>query len=673
MARRSISLFAAAFQLALPVSAVEWPLQIHEDSRFLEDQNGVPFHLRCDAGWMLTNATTDGIPDDDIADYLDDLQGVGGNCVLILGPESRFGAVAGANAAGDSAWGTNSPDPFVTYTDPTAAAYWAYTDQVIGDMRDRGMLAMLAPAYLGSACNHAYATNINNLTPQEATGYGRWLADRYDECGMDDICGNSDDFGNVMFVWGGDTAASASGCGANVEARHQSMYDAARAEWPGGLHTGMAQRYKRGSVGYPFMDSAAQGDTDNLYSACNAGSRDTFAEQARAAWNDAPTLPHFAIEGRYVFNANTCTDSEHHAQFWHSLLGGGMGYVSGNEGVWCFDRTELGPCARFSTGGAVWRDNLNADPVLENAFPLASTIDALNGVELENLVPDWPNTVLTAGFGNINADEYSLAATSTTAMVAYVHDNANKTFDFSGLGTVDCNWHKADTGAVTAEGLETGVRVLKAPTNADYILVCVAAACSNGLDDDGDGLADYPADTGCFGPLDPSEKAPDIPCDDGVDNDGDTFVDFPADPDCLWRFWVSEEAQQCSDGLDNDGDTLTDYPADPGCGWLSPWENPECSDLIDNDGDTLVDQADPECAEPWFRKENPACSDGIDNDGDGLIDLADPGCMGAFETQESTPYCGLGYELIFLVLPLLLVRERWRRSRGWGDPRSGWA
>lgn len=53
--------------------------------------------------------------------------------------------------------------------------------------------------------------------------------------------------------------------------------------------------------------------------------------------------------------------------------------------------------------------------------------------------------------------------------------------------------------------------------------------CLDGLDDDGDGLVDHPADPGCTSAEDPSE-APE--CADAIDNDGDTRIDYPADPEC---------------------------------------------------------------------------------------------------------------------------------------------
>ncbi len=110
-----------------------------------------------------------------------------------------------------------------------------------------------------------------------------------------------------------------------------------------------------------------------------------------------------------------------------------------------------------------------------------------------------------------------------------------------------------------------------------------AAQCSDGIDNDGDGLTDFPADPGCA---------------DANDND-----EFNASP---------PPVAQCSDGIDNDGDGLTDFPADPGC-----------TDANDNDE---TDVAPPPAAQ---------CNDGIDNDGDNLVDLADPGCANANDNDET--------------------------------------
>jgi hypothetical protein len=66
-----------------------------------------------------------------------------------------------------------------------------------------------------------------------------------------------------------------------------------------------------------------------------------------------------------------------------------------------------------------------------------------------------------------------------------------------------------------------------------------ARACSDGIDNDSDGLIDYPADPGCANSKDrdefnapPPPPPPPAACADGIDNDGDSLIDFPADPGC---------------------------------------------------------------------------------------------------------------------------------------------
>jgi hypothetical protein len=177
--------------------------------------------------------------------------------------------------------------------------------------------------------------------------------------------------------------------------------------------------------------------------------------------------------------------------------------------------------------------------------------------------------------------------------------------------------------------------------------------CSDGFDDDSDTLTDFPADPGCTSPADLSEKEFGLACDDGIDNDGDLASDFRfvtwgiagvlTDRGCLSAFDSDEQSPDlpCDDGIDNDGDGLIDYPNDPGCGNSQyRTESPDCDDGQDNDGDGLTDHAeDFDCDGAWAFSERPnACADGIDNDGDGLVDeLEDPGCQATFDLFELNP------------------------------------
>lgn len=70
-----------------------------------------------------------------------------------------------------------------------------------------------------------------------------------------------------------------------------------------------------------------------------------------------------------------------------------------------------------------------------------------------------------------------------------------------------------------------------------------------------------------------------VVCDDAVDNDGDGLQDWPADPGC--QFATSQdEAPQCDDDLDNDGDGKVDW-----------------------DGGTGGAPSDPQCTAAWRPKE----------------------------------------------------------------------
>src|SRR5256885_13758328 len=62
--------------------------------------------------------------------------------------------------------------------------------------------------------------------------------------------------------------------------------------------------------------------------------------------------------------------------------------------------------------------------------------------------------------------------------------------------------------------------------------------CSDGIDNDGDGLIDYPNDPGCFAPQQDTEvdDCPDGPacpeCGNKKDDDNNRPTDFPDDPGC---------------------------------------------------------------------------------------------------------------------------------------------
>ena len=104
--------------------------------------------------------------------------------------------------------------------------------------------------------------------------------------------------------------------------------------------------------------------------------------------------------------------------------------------------------------------------------------------------------------------------------------------------------------------------------------VSLGAECSDGLDNDGDGLVDQ-QDIQCFGPTGAESatgigRIPMDACANGLDDDEDGLVDRD-DPECALASGVDEavapvlDAAVCGDGTDNDGDGTLDYPNDAQC------------------------------------------------------------------------------------------------------------
>jgi hypothetical protein len=439
-----------------------WPLRIRDDLRGLEDQNGVEFVLKGDAGWQLTTIADLG-PPNDVTDYLDDLVSRAGNAILVRLIDEYFPDDPPLNKNGDSPWGTNAPRPFVTMTDPSAAPYWDFVDTVVEAADIRGILVLFTHAYPGFACRQGAAAELEALSATEARAYGEWLGQRFQQPG------------NVLWVHGGDVDASEDpSCAGfpNLEARIEDIYDGIRNAWPGSLHTAHSGRDVTGREGYgQFIDDPAEGDIDTVYADCTAiGQPSLFPSQIRAAAQASTQLPFFNIEGRYSNNAVSTSDACQRAQTWWPLLGGGFGAVAGNEGVWCFDLVNEKQCSNFSVVGGPWRDNLGHPGV--QGYLVVDRI--LAEIDLLSLEPDFDRLVMTAGFGRIDDSTYAPTAYSADAVVAYLPDAREVVFDFSGLGPVEARWINAANANETVIGPLSGAgNSLSPPGSGDWIFVAV--------------------------------------------------------------------------------------------------------------------------------------------------------------------------------------------------------
>jgi hypothetical protein len=143
-------------------------------------------------------------------------------------------------------------------------------------------------------------------------------------------------------------------------------------------------------------------------------------------------------------------------------------------------------------------------------------------------------------------------------------------------------------------------------------------------------------------------------CTDAVDDDQDGLLDYPVDAGCTSEADTSERqaGRICDDGLDNDADGWTDYStvaslADPGCrNANAARENPQCQDGVNNDGATGID-----------------FDGGASLHGGVPIDVKDPQCATLWDNKEASSTCGIGFELALVLPALEALRRRARRAR----------
>lgn len=171
-------------------------------------------------------------------------------------------------------------------------------------------------------------------------------------------------------------------------------------------------------------------------------------------------------------------------------------------------------------------------------------------------------TAITPGTPTPNGS-VTVALAATSAWTPFDHPVLRI---FYQVDSIDGRWQRATPdGAlaqVTITGLSPGPHTIHAfatdgqeslqptmvvgPIASAVVVVPTQAACSNGADDDGDGVADFPADPGCQ----TASSALENPrCDDDLDNDSDGGIDWDGgaaggtpDSYCAGTAWRDRES-----------------------------------------------------------------------------------------------------------------------------------
>jgi hypothetical protein len=146
-----------------------------------------------------------------------------------------------------------------------------------------------------------------------------------------------------------------------------------------------------------------------------------------------------------------------------------------------------------------------------------------------------------------------LPTVSITATPSSIASGGSSVLNWSSTNSVSCTASVGWSGSKTISGSST----VSPAVTTTYTLTCLN---SSGASDSQSAIV-----TVAGGPSTTQ-------CSDGIDNDGDGKIDYPADPGCVDSNDDDEtnggggpSTFQCSDLVDNDGDGAIDFPADIGC------------------------------------------------------------------------------------------------------------
>ena len=470
--KRSVALLFTATLLHSAQAAPVFPVKYSANSRYLVDQNNVPFPILGRTSWCITS-----LGESDYRTFIDDCAARGYSAIemnvinrSIRGNRPPFGGnndlpfikrLDGANWNGALTYGNinNEAADFSTPNEP----FWALVDGLLAYCESKGILVFMFPAYVGYAGGEqGWMQEMVANGPTKMQAYGAWIANRYKNQK------------NLVWMMGGDLGTSPHAfttaqtsietallTGLNSVPAQQSIYFS--AEWDSE------------SIG---TDQTSFGSAMTLNGAYSWTGDVNY--QGRRAYAHSPVEPAYLLEEPYDEegpdgnNVNPSSTQPVRRFQWSGWLSTIGGYISGNTYI-----------LRFKTNDATvdWRNHLNTQGTRDmgrlNVF--------IGSIAWYNLVPSGLSgmrTLVTAGGSSVSAADYVAAAATPdgTLLVAYIPPahNGAITIDMAALsGLARARWFDPTSAIYTDIGTgftNTGTRSFTPTGNnsvgqKDWVLV----------------------------------------------------------------------------------------------------------------------------------------------------------------------------------------------------------
>jgi hypothetical protein len=371
-----------------------FPLRVSESRYHLEDSLGRPFLLHGDTMWSLIV----GGPLEDARRYLDDRAAKGFSAVIVNLIESHFSP--------DPPRTTDGIEPFLVPGDfrTLNPAYVQRAHAIVAAARERGIVIMLVPAYLGyRAPNHpgwvgpeGWYTEVLANGVETLGAYGRAVGEAFA------------DLDNVIWVLLGDRNPG------EAAPHMEAMAAGLRAGDPSKLFTAHAHPGAKPLDFFPWLD------LNQTYS---------YGIVHRRVLEDhlsEPRRPNVLFESSYENEHYDSSPVQFRRQSWWALLSGACGQFYGNNPVWgAFDG---------------WQDALDLPGTLEQVH----VGSFFRGLSWWLLRPDADRRFLVAGHGEANGLDRCTAAVATDGSfaVAYMPSARQVVLDLTALaeGRYEVRW-----------------------------------------------------------------------------------------------------------------------------------------------------------------------------------------------------------------------------------------
>ena len=150
-------------------------LQVSENKRFLQHENGEPFFWLGETAWLLPTRSNR----DEVDFFMSTTQKNGYNVVQI----STLHTIPAMNAYGH--WALPNGFDFKNIDKPGEYNYWQHVDYIVETAQQRGM-------YVGIVCVWGTPVETKKMSVDDAKKYGKFLAERYKK------------YPNIVWLIGGD-------------------------------------------------------------------------------------------------------------------------------------------------------------------------------------------------------------------------------------------------------------------------------------------------------------------------------------------------------------------------------------------------------------------------------------------------------------------------------------